>query len=162
MLAGFNYAEYHRDGITSAPFDQTESKLSPYAGVTVDLTSNLLAYASYSDIYQPQDYYDIDNNYLDPSKGKNYEIGVKASWLEGRLLSTLAAFTAEQKDLGIEAGINSFGNYYYVGSDVDSKGVELELAGKIGQWTDVLLGATTSSSKTRTAQTPTSGCPEPP
>lgn len=141
-ILGFNYAQYHREGVSTNPFDQTESKLSPYAGVTVDLTRNLLAYASYSDIYQPQDYYDINNNYLDPSKGKNYEIGVKATWLDGRLLTTLAGFAAEQKGLGTYAGLNSNGNYYYVGEDVESKGVELEVAGKAGPLSDIVFGVT--------------------
>jgi len=142
LIGGFNWAEYHRDGISTVPFDQTEHKLSPYAGVTADITSSLLAYASYSDIYQPQDYYDINNNYLDPSKGKNYEVGMKANWFDGRLLTTLAGFTAEQKGLGTYAGLNSNGNYYYVGMDIDSKGVELEVAGKVGEWTNVVFGVT--------------------
>lgn len=142
LIGGFNWAEYHRDGISTVPFDQTEHKLSPYAGVTVDVTSRVIAYASYSDIYQPQDYYDINNNYLDPSKGRNYEAGVKTSWLDGKLLATLAAFKAEQTGLGVYAGLNSNGNYYYVPQDVDSKGVELELSGKLGQWGDIVLGVT--------------------
>jgi outer membrane receptor for ferric coprogen and ferric-rhodotorulic acid len=143
IIGGFNYAEYHREGVAAVPFDQTESKVSPYAGVTVDITSNVLTYASYSDIYQPQDYYDINNNYLDPSKGKNFELGVKSTLLDGKLLATLAAFTAEQRGLGIFEGLNSSGNYYYVGSDVDSRGLELELSGKLGQWGDIVLGLTT-------------------
>jgi len=142
LIAGFNWAEYHRDGVSTLPFDQTEREISPYGGVTVDITDRVLAYASYSDIYQPQDYYDINDNYLDPSKGKNYEIGVKTSWADGQVLATFALFTAEQKGPGTYAGLNSNGNYYYVGMDIESKGAELEVAGKLGQWGEIVLGVT--------------------
>ncbi|MEJ0038061.1 MAG: TonB-dependent receptor [Gammaproteobacteria bacterium] len=144
VIAGFNYAQYHRDGVSSeTPFDQTESKVSPYAGVTVDLTRNVLAYASYSDLYQPQDYYDVNNRYLDASKGKNYEIGAKADWLDKRLLTTLAVYKAEQTGLGIFAGFDpSNGRSYYVGQNFTSKGVELEITGRVGENTKVVFGAT--------------------
>lgn len=147
FIAGFNYAEYHRDGVSSGePFDQTESKMSPYAGVTVDITSHVLAYASYSDLYQPQDYYDANNHYLDPSKGKNYEIGAKADWLDKRLLTTLAVYKAEQTGLGVFAGFDAeTGRNFYAGSDFTSKGVELEITGRVAENTNVVFGATTLS-----------------
>ncbi|HMN43514.1 MAG TPA: TonB-dependent siderophore receptor [Povalibacter sp.] len=143
-IAGFNWAEYHRDGESGgARFDQTESELSPYAGVTYQLTDNLLAYASYSDIYQPQDQDDVNGNYMDPSKGVNYEIGVKADWLDKRLLTTLALFTAEQENLATYAGQDpETGQYYYVGLDVESKGVELEATGRLNDYVDVVFGFT--------------------
>jgi outer membrane receptor for ferric coprogen and ferric-rhodotorulic acid len=143
LIAGFNWAQYHREGVSTVPFDQTESKLSPYAGVTVDVTSNLLAYASYSDLYQPQDYYDVSGRYLDPSKGKNYEIGAKADWLDKRLLTTLAVFKAEQTGLGILAGFGpANGRSFYTGEDFTSKGVELEITGRITPNTNLVFGAT--------------------
>jgi len=146
LIAGFNYAEYHREGITTEAFDQTESKVSPYAGVTVDITHNLLAYASYSDIYQPQDYYDINNHFLAPSKGKNYEVGAKMDALDKRLLTTLAVFKAEQQGLGTFAGFDpGSGRYYYDGQDVSSKGAELEINGRISERTNVVFGATALS-----------------
>jgi outer membrane receptor for ferric coprogen and ferric-rhodotorulic acid len=147
LIAGFNYAQYHREGNASGvPFDQTESKVSPYAGVTLDITQNVLAYASYSDLYQPQDYYDINHRYLDPSKGKNYEIGAKAEWLDQRLLTTLAVFKAEQTGLGVFAGFDaSTGQNYYQGGNFTSKGVELEITGRVSDDTRAVFGATALS-----------------
>lgn len=145
-VIGFNLAEYHRDGGTFAgPFDQTESELSPYAGLTYDFTSSLLAYASYSDIYQPQDQYDINEVYLAPSKGVNYEVGLKAEWLDDRLLTTLALFKAEQQGLSTFAGINGNGNYYYEGVDVESRGVEVELVGRVNEYANLTFGFTALS-----------------
>ena len=142
-VVGFNLAEYHRDGHqTGAPFDQTERELSPYAGLTYSIVENLLVYASYSDIYQPQDYYDIDEQFLDPSRGVNYEVGLKADWLDKRLLTTLAWFSAKQEGLGTFAGLSDDGRYFYEGVDIDSEGVELEIAGRVNDHLDVVLGFT--------------------
>jgi outer membrane receptor for ferric coprogen and ferric-rhodotorulic acid len=142
-VLGFNLAEYHRDGANfGGPFDQTETELSPYAGLTYNFTDSLLAYASYSDIYQPQDQYDINEVYLAPSKGVNYEIGVKAEWLDRRLLTTVALFKAEQQGLSTFAGINGNGNYYYEGVDVESQGVELELVGRLNEYANLTFGFT--------------------
>ncbi|NKF23389.1 TonB-dependent siderophore receptor [Solimonas marina] len=141
-IVGFNYARYHRDGDNAGAFDQTESKTSPYGGLTFDLTQHVLAYASYSDIYQPQDQYDINHVYLDPSKGINYEVGIKADWLDRRVLTTLAWFTAKQDNLATYAGIGTDGNYYYSGMDVKSRGVEFEATGKLGSYVDVVFGYT--------------------
>ncbi|RYY75595.1 MAG: TonB-dependent siderophore receptor [Gammaproteobacteria bacterium] len=142
-VVGFNYARYHRDGNSSGnDFDQTEQKFSPYAGITYDFNDHVLGYVSYSDIYQPQDYTGEVGDYLDPAKGVNYEIGIKADWLDKRLLTTLAWFTAEQENLGTQAGYTTGGRYFYEGRDIDSEGVELEITGQIGSLTSVVLGLT--------------------
>jgi outer membrane receptor for ferric coprogen and ferric-rhodotorulic acid len=142
-VLGFNYARYHRDGLSSGTyFDQTEQKFSPYAGITYDFSSHLLGYVSYSDIYQPQDYTDINNVYLEPAKGVNYELGVKGDWFNKRLLTTLAWFTAEQKNLGTYAGMTGDFRSYYTGVDINSKGIEAEVTGNIGELTSIVFGIT--------------------
>ncbi len=142
-VVGFNFAEYHRDGHQSGePFDQTENEWSPYAGVTYAITADVLAYASYSDIYQPQDFYDINGDYLDPSKGVNYEAGIKAEWFDDRLLTTFALFAAEQNGLGQFAGVVADLRYYYEGADIESQGIEVEIVGQPTEFLDVVLGFT--------------------
>jgi outer membrane receptor for ferric coprogen and ferric-rhodotorulic acid len=143
-VLGFNWAEFSRRGTSGfgAPFNQKESQLSPYAGLSFDITGNLLAYASYSDIYQPQDQYDINEVYLDPSKGVNYEIGLKGEWLDRRLLTTFAWFKAKQENLATLAGINGNGNWYYEGVDVDSQGFEIEATGRLTEHLDLVFGFT--------------------
>jgi outer membrane receptor for ferric coprogen and ferric-rhodotorulic acid len=143
-IVGFNYAEYHRDGSLSGgvPFDQTESEISPYAGLTYQVLDQLMLYGSYSDIYQPQDQYDIDGQYLVASKGLNYEVGVKAELLDKRVLATVALFKAEQEDLATFAGMSDGGQYYYEGVDVKSKGIEVEVVGRLSQHVDLVFGYT--------------------
>lgn len=142
-VVGFNYAQYHRDGANyGVAFDQTEGHTSPYAGLTFDFNEHVLGYVSYSDIYQPQNQSDENGRYLDPTQGTNYELGVKADWLDQRLLTTLAVFRARQDGLATGAGYNANGDYYYTGVDVESKGVELEATGKITDNLDLVFGYT--------------------
>lgn len=145
-VLGFNWTEYHREGqqVDAPPANQTEDEISPYAGLIFDITSNAMLYASYSDIYQPQDQYDINLEYLDPSKGVNYEIGAKAHWLDNRLITTLALFKARQESLATLAGVTEDLQYWYTGIDVESEGVEIEVAGKLNDYVEVTAGFTTS------------------
>jgi outer-membrane receptor for ferric coprogen and ferric-rhodotorulic acid len=144
-VLGFNAVRFHRiDTLTAS--DKTDKEVSPYVGLSYDIAQNITSYASYSDIYQPQDYTDITGAYLDPSKGVNYEVGVKADWFDKRLLTTLALFKAEQNGLGEFAGYDdTTGTYFYEGKDAISKGVELEVAGRLGNDTKIVFGFTSLS-----------------
>ncbi|NWK97655.1 TonB-dependent siderophore receptor [Sphingobium lactosutens] len=114
-----------------------DSKLSPYAGLVADLTTNISLYASYTDIYNPQTEVDVNNVRLDPAKGTSIEAGVKSEWRNGRLYATAAIFRARQKGLAEFAGTfdadgaGQAGDSYYRGVDTTSKGFELEIAGHI-------------------------------
>jgi len=146
-IVGVNWSQYHRDGVdtTLAPFDQTVSNTSPYAGLTFDFTDSILGYVSYSDIFMPQDQVDYDNKYLDPSKGENFEVGVKAEWLDSRLLTTFALFDAKQQGLATYVGIRFLSDYaygYYTGVDVESKGFEFEATGRVNEFTNLVFGYT--------------------
>lgn len=146
-IIGFNWAQYHREGMDNerVRFDQSDSDIAPYAGVTFDFTDRVTGYVNYSYIYQPQEYFDFDRNYFAPSKGSTYEVGVKAEWLDKRLLTTLAVFKAEQKTLATYAGTSFRDGYafgYYNDVDVDSTGVEFEASGKINEYTNLVVGYT--------------------
>ncbi|WP_308368258.1 MULTISPECIES: TonB-dependent siderophore receptor [unclassified Microbulbifer] len=142
IIPGFNAVSYERS-VTSLRGDIDESEVSPYLGLTYSVTGNISVYASYSDIYQPQDQYDIDGVYLDPTKGVNYELGAKADWLDGRLLATLAVFKAEQRGLATYAGLNPDTlQYYYEGANIDSEGFEIEVSGALNEYMNLVLGFT--------------------
>lgn len=143
-ILGFNYAEYKRDGNSfGTPLNQSDSKVSPYAGLTYDITHRLLGYVSYSDLYLPQSQVDASNNYLEPSKGSNIEAGLKFDWDE-HLLVTLAVFQAKQTGLAVPTGdTNSFGQAVYAATDfVRSEGIEFETVGKLNDNTDLTFGYT--------------------
>ncbi|KQU77949.1 MULTISPECIES: TonB-dependent siderophore receptor [unclassified Rhizobacter] len=121
---------------------------SPYVGLTYDFTPGVLGYVSYSDIFQNQDQTDRQGKYLDPMKGVNTEVGVKAEWLDKALLTTFALFTAKQNGLATYVGTITDqndplnGQSWYEGKDVKSKGYEIEATGRIARDTKLTLGYT--------------------
>ncbi len=143
-IVGFNHARYRRHGRSyTLDFDQTTRHTSPYGGLTFDFSQRVLGYVSYSDIYQPQDQVDENDRYLDASRGVNYEAGLKADWLDGGLLTTVAVFKADQDGLATPTGeYNEFGSYIYAPVDVRSKGVEFEVVGRLSDNLDLVLGYT--------------------
>ncbi|MGY1529337.1 TonB-dependent siderophore receptor [Luteimonas sp. A649] len=143
-IVGANHARYRRSGNSyDLTFDQTTKHTSPYGGLTFDFTDRVLGYVSYSDIYQPQDQVNANDRYLDASQGVNYEAGIKADWLDARLLTTVAVFKADQEGLATPTGqYNEFGMAIYAPVDVRSKGVELEAVGRITDSLDLVAGYT--------------------
>ncbi|WP_133468513.1 TonB-dependent siderophore receptor [Paraglaciecola marina] len=144
VVAGFNAINFTREGVNSSgEINNDESEVSPYIGATYAITEDINVYASYSDVYQPQEQYDYDSNFIDPTKGINYEAGIKTQWLDDRLLATFAIFAAEQNNLPIQQeGLNAAGNVYYAGFDVESEGVEMELVGHITDNLTAVIGYT--------------------
>lgn len=146
-IVGFNWAEYNLDAVDNAlsRTDKTDRETAPYAGLTFDFTDRVLGYVNYSYIFQPQEQVDYDRNYLAPTKGTNYEAGVKVEWLDQRLLTTFALFKAKQDGLATYVDTRFMPGYaygYYRAVDVESEGLEFEATGKLSENVDVLLGYT--------------------
>ncbi len=152
-IVGVNAVRLERSGAaiygtaTSATLYPDTKEVSPYLGLTYDISPSVMGYVSYSDIFQNQDQTDFSGEYLAPVKGVNTEAGVKAEWLNRSLLTTFAVFTAKQQGQAFYAGqINDGGprngQYWYEPKDVNSKGFELEATGRIGKDAKVTVGYT--------------------
>lgn len=147
-IVGVNAISLKRDGTSIygggvALDNETTEEVSPYIGATFDITPDLLSYASYSDIHQAQDQRNINGAFLDPMKGVNAEIGLKAEWLQRKLLTTFAIFSATQKGLATEAGFDPVAQQsFYEPKDVKSRGFELEATGRVGKDTNIAVGYT--------------------
>jgi outer membrane receptor for ferric coprogen and ferric-rhodotorulic acid len=145
MVAGFNAVNYKREGYsnyTAVNIENDENEISPYLAATYSITDDINAYASYSDVYQPQEQYDYNGEFLDPSKGVNYEIGLKTQWLDDTLLATVALFSGEQENIATFAGLNAAGLNYYKGTNIQSKGFEVEITGHITDNLNAVLAYT--------------------
>ncbi|RYF23014.1 MAG: TonB-dependent siderophore receptor [Comamonadaceae bacterium] len=112
-------------------------EFTPYAGLIWDLDATHSVYASYTDIFQPQNYQDASGAYLDPVAGKSYEAGIKAGYLGGRLNASLAVFRIQQDNVAVQDGdalVDGTGNAAYRGAKgVTSKGFEAEVAGELAR-----------------------------
>ncbi|AOA59739.1 TonB-dependent siderophore receptor [Acinetobacter larvae] len=110
-----------------------KNEFTPFVGLVYDFNQNHSFYASYTDIFKPQNARDQENKLLAPVLGRNYELGIKGEYLDKRLNTSLTLFRIEQDNFAEDTGIkNPSGNNIYESKNgVVSKGVELEISGKI-------------------------------
>ncbi len=80
---------------------QVDREVSPLLGVVYDINKQLSAYASYTGIFNPQNYKDKNNVPLDPVKGTSREIGLKGEWPDQGLSGSFAVFQVKQDNYGI-------------------------------------------------------------
>jgi len=118
--------------------------LTPYAGIIYDLDEAHSVYASYTDIFKPQDFRDKSGNYLDPKEGASYEAGIKGEYFGGKLNAALAIFRIEQDNVATADGSNfivgTTDQAYYGSKGVVSKGYEVDVSGAITSAWNVSAG----------------------
>lgn len=149
LLTGVRLTDWHRHndtyGTTGAyagksAIQDENRKVTPYVGAVYDITPTLSAYASYTRIFNPQNYKDRNNNPLSPVIGSNAEAGVKAELLDRRIQAHFAVFQTKQDNYGVRDGAITTplpdGTLPYVAvNGTRSTGFELELAGMAtNQW----------------------------
>jgi len=135
LMLGTRVADYNVTGTSQA---KDTGKVLPYAALIYDITPNISAYTSYTQIFLPQTYYrDRNNKMLEPDEGTNYELGLKGEFYDGRLNSSLAYFEVHQ-DNRPEADMAYNGNptnpeidYAYKGIKATTKGYEAEISGEL-------------------------------
>lgn len=120
---------------TVTPGAEEHGVVTPYLGVTYDITRHYSAYASYTSIFEPQTQVDINDSVLDPQEGNGYEVGLKAEYLNGRLNASIAAYKIEQDNLAVNDGVGvlspSGARAYHEEDGTESKGIELEISGQL-------------------------------
>lgn len=101
VIVGARVSSWERTGVNYSPaFDfGDDNVVIPYAGVLYDLTDNHRLYASYTEIFQPQDAQDRNGDFLDPVVGQASEIGLKSAFFGERLQTSVALFRIVQDNL---------------------------------------------------------------
>ncbi|MEJ2802147.1 TonB-dependent siderophore receptor [Comamonadaceae bacterium PP-2] len=120
-------------------------EFTPYVGVVFDLSPSLSAYASYTEIFNPQSNKDVDGRLLDPEKGSNREIGLKGEWFDGRLNGSIAVFQTRKDNLAVQDGDNETPTgdiAYRAEDDTKGRGWEIEVAGELARGWQVQGGYT--------------------
>ncbi|WP_445772428.1 TonB-dependent siderophore receptor [Shewanella sp.] len=143
LLVGLRY-DHFNDFDKESGFEFSDDHVSPRAGVVYKYSPDTSFYVNYSESFNPtsigdQEDADADGG-LDPEIGEQVEVGVKNQWLDGSIMTTLAAYQIIKKDVamtnpedtGIDDGIAALVNL----GEVESKGVEFTLVGDItADWT---------------------------
>ncbi len=116
---------------------KVSDEVTPYVGVVYDIVPDVSVYASYTEIFNPQNYRDKNNNLLAPVEGSNLEAGLKAQLFEGRALATAAVFEAKQDNYAVldttqPPNTLPDGSSAYVGvNGTKSRGWEVDFNGEL-------------------------------
>ncbi len=119
------------------PYDIADSgakssgKFIPYAGLIYDFVRNYSAYASYATIYYPQSATDHLAHVLAPLEGEQYEAGIKAEYLDGRLNASLAVFQLTEANRAIDDPRYPGMGYSVATGKARARGVEMTATGSI-------------------------------
>lgn len=126
---------------------------TPYAGIVVDFTKGISAYASYASVFEPHTEKTVEGDLLPPLKGNTYELGLKADFLDGRLSASAAIFRMKQDNYAQADGPGIYApdgsTAYHAVSGLKSSGFELEVNGEILPGWRIAGGFANAKSKDR-------------
>ena len=134
---------------------KVERQTTPYAGITYEISRQVSAYASYTEIFTPQNYKDKAGNILKPVTGKDYEAGLKGDFFGGRLTGTLALFRIDNEGKASQDTASGMpclpyyptGYCYVDGGKQRSQGWEVELTGEVLPGLQLMSGFTNTRTK---------------
>ncbi|WP_440466436.1 TonB-dependent siderophore receptor [Pseudomonas sp. YH-1] len=124
-------------------------EVTPYAGIVQDLNNNLSAYASYTEIFKPQNNLDRNGSILDPMTGSNYELGLKGEFLDKTLNASLALFQTDQSGRAEYVDDEELcpAGCYRASEKVRNRGVDLDFNGALTPDWNLSVGYTYTQSK---------------
>ncbi len=111
---------------------ETDDVFTPRVGLSVDIIPSLTAYGLYDQSFLPQSGVSSSGDILnDPVEGKDIEGGIKASFFEGRLRTSLGVYKINKNKilLGDPAFPND--NFSIYSGEIESKGIEFDAQGQI-------------------------------
>jgi len=120
---------------------EESGELTPYAAVVVDVLPQASVYASYTNVFQPQNNLDAQGGQLPPRTGSQIEAGIKAELFDQQANAQFAVYQIRDRDRAMTddspgAPLNSF----VAAGEVESKGFDTEISGRLAPGWDVVLG----------------------
>ncbi|WP_245562026.1 TonB-dependent siderophore receptor [Stanieria cyanosphaera] len=114
---------------TSEEASQDDTAFSPRVGIVYKLADNISLYGSFSRSFEQVTGVTATNEIFEPSRGTQYEIGVKANWLDNRLFTTLAFYDLTLSNLTTSDPNNP--QFDIQTGEQNSQGIELQTGGEI-------------------------------
>ncbi|RXK13248.1 TonB-dependent siderophore receptor [Halarcobacter mediterraneus] len=135
LIAGVRLTNWKYENDEGNGNREFKNEVTPYVGLIYDLNENHSIYASYTDIFKPQNNKDENGDYLDPKSGESYETGIKGEYFDNKLNAALSLFRIEQDNVAEKIdGVfvpGTTDSAYKAVKGVVSKGFEIELDGEI-------------------------------
>ena len=161
VIVGTRYTQWKANGVVdydwwnnrpdSDPDEHSicrKNRFVPYFGITYDITPSQSVYASYTSIFKPNSAKDINERYLKPVVGNNYEIGWKGEWFNRKLNTSVALFQIDQKNRSVQVYFPTRNKWYNENvGHVRSRGLDLEISGNLTENWKIFAGYTLNNSK---------------
>lgn len=113
------------------------SKFTPRFGLSYDILPTFTVYGLYDESFYPQQGLSATGKSFDPEESSDIEGGLKKSWFNGRLNSSLTAYKITKDNVLVGDPENI--NYSIQLGQVESKGFEFDIQGKITPQLNVVL-----------------------
>jgi iron complex outermembrane receptor protein len=131
-----NYkSEFIADTINGSEPEESDfydEAFSPRVGIVYQPIEPISLYASYSRSFVPNNNASTASGEpLEPTRGTQYEVGVKAEFLDGRLFATLAAYEITRTNVAVTDPNDPSGNFSIALGEAKSRGIELDISGEI-------------------------------
>lgn len=152
IIGGLRYSKvdqrqrFSRNGRPATVTDVKTDSWTSQIGILFNPVRNLSLFASRSTSFVPVFLNNIDGTPLAPETGTQYEAGVKASLLDGRLTATAAAFHLTRGNVAVSDRDNP-AFFLTIGEQV-AKGVELSIEGKLTPNWSIYAGYAYTDAKT--------------
>ena len=156
VIVGGRYTSWHRDyywdrnlkdGAAGSHDALKRNRFIPYAGITYDITPKQSVYAAYTSIFKQTMNRDQNDNLLPPIMGRNYEIGWKGEWNEGRLNTSVALYRTDKDNNNQRVNVRP--HAYWVPLNQSSRGLDAEISGSLTDRWQVYAGYTFNRSTNR-------------
>ncbi|NJP21568.1 MAG: TonB-dependent siderophore receptor [Hydrococcus sp. CRU_1_1] len=118
-------SEDRLEDTTSSQYDEA---FTPRIGLVYQPIEEISLYASFSKSFAPNFATAEDGSFLDPERGTQYEIGIKADITE-RISATLAAYHITKTNIATTNPDNP--DFSLPVGEITSQGIELDIAGEI-------------------------------
>jgi iron complex outermembrane receptor protein len=109
--------------------EQSDSAFSPRVGIVYQPIEPVSFYASYSRSFEQQTGVDFNNNTFKPTRGTQYEVGVKTDWLNDKLSAILSFYDLTQSN--VLTGDPDHEGYSIQIGEIKSQGIELYVTGEL-------------------------------
>ncbi|WP_279573094.1 TonB-dependent receptor [Volucribacter amazonae] len=140
ILGGrYDHYRFHSTNINQLSRHYKGNTFSPNAGIVWDITDNHTFYVSYNKSFSPyggRSYLGVSTDQAeifntDPEYSKQYEIGIKSTWLENKLSTTLSGYRLTHYNIRYRSDpVNNLYLWQVRGKE-RSQGIELSTIGQV-------------------------------
>jgi len=123
------YEQKLTDKLADTRTEQSEQAFSPRVGIVYQPIQPISLYASFTRSFNPVSGTGFNNTLFQPEEGTQYEVGVKAEFLEGRLSSTLAFYQLTRQNVLTPDPRDA--NFSIQTGEQRSRGIDLDISGEI-------------------------------